>query len=65
MIAVTTNRTALLYTISGSQGSEWKQANVNVGQHGNYYLALRANTDVGSPSGYMAVDDTSLSGYEK
>lgn len=56
------NKTTLLWSINGKQGSEWKQANVAVGQHGNYRIGIRANTDIGSPQGHMTIDDTEFSG---
>ena len=57
------NKTSLLWSISGAQGAEWIQASVAVGQHGNYHIGIRANTDIGSPKGYMAIDDTNFQGY--
>ena len=57
------NKTSLLWSVGGKQGSEWKQANVAVGQHGNYHIGIRANTDIGSPEGHMAMDDTQFFGW--
>ena len=48
--------------MGGKQGSEWKEANVAIGQHGNYHIGIRANTDIGSPEGHMAIDDTQFFG---
>ena len=62
VIAIMENKTSLLWSVSGKQGSEWKEANVAVGQHGNYHIGIRANTDIGSPEGHMAIDDTMFFG---
>ena len=56
------NKTTLLWSISGQQGNDWKEGTVSVGQHGNYHIGFRANTDVGSPEGHMAIDDTQFYG---
>ena len=64
VIAIMDNKTSLLWSISEKQGAEWKEAVVPVGQHGDYHVAFRANTDTGSQEGHMAIDDTQFYGSE-
>ena len=56
------NKTSLLWSVSGAQGRDWKMADVAVGQHGDFKIGIRANTDIGSPEGHMAIDDTKFVG---
>ena len=59
---MTANKTTQLWSVNGAQGSDWKMADVAVGQHGDFKIGIRSNTGIGSPEGHMAIDDTKFVG---